>query len=303
MLTIERATKRPRGLRAFVLLAALAVAAVAAPPALAERHSVDDPVAATAWSQSGAPTSGCWARGALVIDADGVTWQQTSAVECPGTWVQLQTGATAANAVTADPAGIAASSATDVQAVLEDMDDVLATTQTYALDAGTAAATAQAGATLALARTPGVRHALPLVVTPVSGSPDCTSPFRDASTGAVIVRCTGGANGDVMRVGACTWLGGDTLWASAGATFNYALSDGTGNNRVKIQIYDGDDTTTACYAGDVGGTATAWTARTVSGSTLTSSSCAVAGWTCVEAYVTLDAADTVDLGLYSLAVQ
>lgn len=172
-------------------------------------------------------------------------------------------------------------------------------------DVGTvagAASTAQGDATLALARTPSLHHLLPLVVTPVSGTPSCTSPYRDSATGAVVVRCTGAADGDSARVGACVWAAGDTAWDD-GSGFYYQLSDGTGNNNVKVQVFDGDDTGTACYNADTGGTATSWTQRTVSAAALSGASCAVAGWTCIEALIVLDTADTVDIGLLTLSVQ
>lgn len=73
---------------AIALAAALAVLCALPLPALAERVSVPERVVSYSWPASGAPVTGCWLRGAQVLDADDAV-NVCTASGCPGTWASL----------------------------------------------------------------------------------------------------------------------------------------------------------------------------------------------------------------------
>lgn len=178
-------------------------------------------------------------------------------------------------------------------------------TNTILGDDGTGVEALGAGELRALLGVDGKRHGSPVVTTAVAaGDVDCTTPYRDTTQSAAVVQCTGNSDNQQAEVAWCHTL---PAWASAwdattAVSFNYMLSDGTGNNIVTLRIYDGDDGGTACYTEGTGGTSTSAATRTADATDLSACSLS-AGEVCVTALVTLDSADTVDLWTYYTDVE
>lgn len=126
-----------------------------------------------------------------------------------------------------------------------------------------------------------------------AGNVTCTSPYRDDTNNATVIRCTAGADNVAVRIGAPFWT---PTGATALASVSYyaIFSDVTGNNALKTQVYDDGDGATPCLDESESASAS-WTE--FGSASFGSCNFGANKEQMLTVHATLDTSDTVTVGL------